>query len=675
MKSLFFIAVILLLVHNIADAQEFTDSNLPIVIINTDGGVSIHDNPRIMADMKIIYRGEGERNYISDQNNPDYLNYDGRIDIEIRGSSSTVSDKKQYGLTTRQEDGVTNNNVSLLGMPEENDWILNGMVFDPALMRDFLCFNLSRQIGEYASRTAYCEMIINGEYMGLYLLEEKIKADKNRVDVIKITAEDLDFPDVTGGYITKCDKTTGGDPVAWTMNNFFGNVDFIHALPKPESVQSAQHNYIRSYFFRLDSIANTKDNSPVTGYPSLIDIPSFINYMIIAELSSNADSYQFSTYFHKDRNGKLRAGPIWDSDLTFDNDLYFWGFDRSKPDVWQFDNSDNVGARFWKNLFYTNMYRCYLSKRWNELTAPGQPLNPDTLNSYINRTVSYISEAVVREDLKWGNIGSHENEVAKIKNYLDARYPWMTDTLGPYSECNNVVVPPLVITRIMYHPDSSLIYADREDMEFIEITNTGYQIVDLTGIYFMGTGLVYQFPAGAKANPGEKIFLAGKSSVFKSIYGIRPFGQFTRSLSNSSERLLLADCFGNIIDDVTYNDTLPWPDADGNGYYLELIDPNLDNNLGENWIAVFDNSLDVRDVYTPENIKVFPNPVSDFLNIETITEIISVRLYDLAGRLITSDEHVYNANHRINMTNLPAGIYLVRVNISGQTITYRIIKM
>jgi hypothetical protein len=78
----------------------------------------------------IIYRGPGERNYLTDISTPAYLNYNGRIEIEIRGYSLQVTPKKQYGFTTLLSDNVSNNNVSLLGMPAENDWILNGMAFD-----------------------------------------------------------------------------------------------------------------------------------------------------------------------------------------------------------------------------------------------------------------------------------------------------------------------------------------------------------------------------------------------------------------------------------------------------------------------------------------------------------------------------------------------------------------
>ena len=195
-------------------AQVLTDSNLPIIIINTYEGIEISDIERTAGSMKIIYRGEGQRTYFSDQNIPAYVNYNGSIDIEIRGSSSQDNYKKQYGFTTRMADDITTNNVSLLGMPPENDWILNGMNWDPSLIRDYLCFNLSRQIGEYASRTAYCELIINGDYRGLYLLAEKIKADDNRVNITKIGVSDIYLPELSGGYIIKADKTTPDDPDA-----------------------------------------------------------------------------------------------------------------------------------------------------------------------------------------------------------------------------------------------------------------------------------------------------------------------------------------------------------------------------------------------------------------------------------------------------------------------------
>ena len=119
------IALLLVLFSLSVLAQNFTDSNLPIVVIDTDGGANIPDEPKVSGTMKIIWHQDGSRNYMTDIDNPEFLNYDGRIGIERRGSSSqTMLNKKPYALETREDDDITNRNVSLLGMPEENDWVL-----------------------------------------------------------------------------------------------------------------------------------------------------------------------------------------------------------------------------------------------------------------------------------------------------------------------------------------------------------------------------------------------------------------------------------------------------------------------------------------------------------------------------------------------------------------------
>jgi hypothetical protein len=673
-RLIFFAYLILIFSGSELPAQTFTDSNLPIILITTDNLIPIVDDPRVLATMKIIFRGEGQRNYLTDQNNTAYLNYNGRIDIEIRGSSSQTEPKKQYGFTTRMADNISNNNVSLLGMPSEHDWILNGMVFDPALIRDYLCYNLSRHIGEYASRTAYCELMINGSYKGLYLLQEKIKADENRVDIIKITPEDNLLPDLSGGYITKADKTTGGDPVAWKMFMWTGaTVDYMHELPKPEDVTPEQNTYIKSQFEKLEATLWYNNESPADGFPSVIDVPSFINYILLSELSSNADAYQFSTYFHKDRNGKLRAGPVWDNDLTFGNDLFQWGFDRSKTDVWQLSNGNNDGSQFWKDLFEQTRFRCYLSKRWYELTQPGQPFNISSTQSLIDQTAALISEAVIRDNTLWSNTGILQNQITNIRIWLDRRITWINANIGTYSGCSNVTVPDLVISRIMYNPEESADFPDGDDLEFIEIKNNGAQIADLTGIYFAGTGLVYQFPAGSELDPSESVYLAGNAKAFLKKYGFFPFGRFTRSLSNKSEDLTLCDAFGNVIDKVVYSDTIPWPDADGNGYYLELIDPELDNSIPQSWTASDNYSLSAEGGISAA-FKLYPNPVADYLYIESDYEILNISISDINGRILSREE-VNSFSYRFDMRNFPGGFYLIKITASGQDRIFRIIKI
>lgn len=659
----------------IVHAQVFTNSNLPIVIINTDNGAAIPDEPGVLGDMKILYRGAGLRNYVTDQDSLQFLNYNGRIDIEIRGSYSQEFPKKAYGFTTIMPDNVSNNNVSLLSMPSENDWVLNSLSSEPSLVRDYLSYNLSRQLGQYATRTAYCEVMVNGDYKGLYLLEEKIKADKYRVNIVKIDTSDNSLPELSGGYITKTDKTTGGDPVAWSMSSYIGYNDckFIHHWPKPENVTPQQNNYIKSVFLSLQSVCTAGNSSITTGYPSIIDIPSFVDFILINEISSNVDAYSYSTYYHKDRNGKLRAGPVWDMNFTYGNDLFIFGLDRSKPDVWQFSNGNSEGPKYYKDLFNNVEFKCYLSRRWNELTQTGQPFHLTSLENFIDTVVVKISEAVVRENARWGTIGNHQASISSLKAWLNLRIPWMTNHLGPYSACQNVVTPPLVISGINYHPGTSVTFPDEDKLEFLELSNAGTSGIDLTGIYFGGTGLVYQFPAGSILPAGTALFLASDATTFQSRHGIAPFGQFTRNLSNANENLLLSDAFGNEIDQVHYYDDFPWPDADGNGKFLHLISVTLDNSLASSWIAVGDNTVGTGSLANDPLIHLYPNPTTGPVRISAEHVLETIDITDLQGRAIATFA-VNEKEFLFDISRQPDGIYFIRIITKQETRFEKIIK-
>ena len=311
---------------------NFQSSNLPIVIVNTNG-TDIPTEPKIPATIKIIKRPETQRNYVTDENNFDYIDYEGPIQIEIRGASSTWFSKKQYAFTTFDEMGEKDN-VNLLGLPKENDWILSGLAFDTTFIRDHVSYKLSNSIGQYAAKAEYCELLLNGEYKGIYMLLEKLKADDSRINIKKINPDDNALPNLTGGYISKADKIEGEEVLAWQMQNYGGwTTNYAHEHPNYGEITPQQDEYIQNIFFELDEKSLNSNISFSDGYPSIIDIPSFIDFMLLNELASNPDAYQFSSFFHKDRRGKLRAGPIWDFNLTYGNDLFSWGFDRSKHDL------------------------------------------------------------------------------------------------------------------------------------------------------------------------------------------------------------------------------------------------------------------------------------------------------------------------------------------------------
>nr|WP_295928369.1 CotH kinase family protein [uncultured Dyadobacter sp.] len=565
-------------------SQSLT-TNLPIVVIVSDQ--EIPDEPKVGASMKVIFNGDGQMNSYSDISNPASLNYDGRIAIEIRGSSSQLSPKKSFGFETRQNDNVSNRNVSLLGMPSENDWILNGLIFDPSLLHDYLAYNLSRNVGQYASRTVFCELFINGDYRGLYMLQEKIKSDGNRVNLVDMAVTDNASPAVTGGYIIKADKTTGGDQVAFVMdgnhlNGYDETIDFIHDTPEPEVMTGQQKAYIESVFRDLESKMAANNATLANGFPSLIDIPTFIDYMLVSELGGSVDAYKYSTYYHKDRNGKLRAGPVWDFNYGFGlvGGAPDW---RSQASGWQFENGNNEGPKFIRQLFYNSDYRCHLARRWNQLTQSNQPLNVAVINGMIDAMKSWVASAATRDNARWGTIGNLDNNISYLKQFIQDRSNWITANIGSFSGCANPAIPQLVINEIMYNPPAGP-FGTSNDQEFIEIKNNSNAIVNLSGLYFAGLGLTYQFPAGTSIAANGLLVIASNSTVYASKYGAQPFGQFTRNLSNRSQKLTLTDAYGNLIDEVEYLDSAPWPvSADGGGKSLELLSPTHNNSVGTSW--------------------------------------------------------------------------------------------
>ena len=643
---------------------DFQSSNLPIVVIETVNNQSIPLEPKINAKMIIVDRGIGQRNDISDVANHDHIDFNGAIKIEIRGSSSSLLPKKQYALTTYDSMGQKDN-VKILGMPRDNDWILNGIAYDSSLIRDYLSYQLSNQIGQYASRGKYCELMLNGIYNGIYLFQEKLKIDDNRINIKKIQSEDLLLPNLTGGYIIKTDKIEGADLEAWSMPNYGGwRSSFVHEYPNSTDVKPAQHEYIKGEFERLANTSSDKNNSVEDGYPSVIDIPSFIDFMILNEFSGNVDGYQFSTFFHKERNGKLRAGPIWDFNLTYGNDLFLWGYDRSFTFGWQFDDGGNMGAKFWKDLFDDPVYNCYLSKRWQELTDFGMPLNAVKVIDFIDETVLHISEAAARQEALWGTTGVFDQQIIELKSFIMDRNSWLSSQLASTSSCISVTQPALVISKINYHPSTEEGEVS-SNYEFIEITNASEIAVDLTGLYLGELGLTYQFPRGIFMGGNTSLYLANDAKSFEDRYGFIPFDEFTRSLSNESEKILLLDGYGNIIDEVTYSDKVPWPtQADGLGAYLELEDHTLDNNDGANWEGQF-SSLIQKGILGGLNtlqpvVSIFPNPSKEKFYITAGGKIRLVNIWSIEGK--SMGQYRFNSEKvELILNDYKVGTYYIEI--------------
>ncbi len=417
----------------------FSTSNLPIVVINTLGQTII-DDPRIVCDMGIINNGFGFINSINDPFN----NYNGKISIEYRGSSSQSFPKKSYALETQDSIG-NNNNVSLLGMPVENDWILYAPYSDKSLMRNFLTFDLGRKMGNYSPRTVYCELVVDGDYKGIYILMEKIKRDNDRVDIAKLDSDDLAGDSLTGGYIIKVDKYTGTGGTDW-LSDFpdigGGSLYIQYHYPEapvmlPQQLDYIEH-FVDSFEYALDG-PNFADT--LIGYSKYIDVNSFIDLYIINELSRNIDGYRLSTYMYKDRNsngGKLIMGPFWDYNLAFGNAYYCDGWSTSG---WEQDGScSDVGNNpFWfERLLDDTTYQNKLKCRWEYLRE--RSFHQDSVFNFIDSIALYLNDAQQRNFQKWDILGTYiwpnyyigntyQEEIDILKDWLEDRLVWLDSNM------------------------------------------------------------------------------------------------------------------------------------------------------------------------------------------------------------------------------------------------------
>jgi hypothetical protein len=487
----YWVAVVMLFLATQAVGQTFTSSNLPIIVINTNGQ-EILDDPKIMADMGIINNAPGMRNSLTDP----FTDYDGKIGIEIRGSSSQSFPKKQYGIELQDAngDGIE---ASLLGMPTEEDWILFAPYNDKSLMRDVLAYKLGRDLGRYAPRTKYCEVVLNDEYMGVYVLIEKIKRDKFRVDINKLDPDEITENNLTGGYIIKIDKATGSGGDGWSstyLPPFRGNdqqINFLYEVPKSEDIVPEQKQYIQQYVTAFETaLAGSNFTDPVNGYAKYMDAGSFIDYFIINEVSKNVDGYRISTFLHKKRDsdgGKIYMGPVWDYNLGFGNanyctsgttDGFVLEFNEICPDDWW------LIPFWWTRLHEDPAYQAQLEARWTSLR--GGPLSISTIHMYIDSVATVLNvEAQQRNFERWPVLGEYvwpnyyvgptfQSEIEWLKQWITNRLLWLDANMSS------------VITRVENEQRQLQLFPNPFENSVTIQTDNGHsvkqlQVLDMTG--------------------------------------------------------------------------------------------------------------------------------------------------------------------------------------------------
>lgn len=422
-------------------------TRLPIVCINTKFQ-TIADEPKITAEMAIIDNGYNVMNHVTDTN----FTYFGKIGIEQRGSISQQWwwTQKSYAIETHNASG-DDTNVVILGMPKENDWVLYGPFNELTLMKNVLTYQLVRELGYYVSRTKHCEMMIKTgffwKYNGVYVMMEKIKQDKNRVDIAKMDLDDNAGDSLTGGYIVAVDRNINAVDSGWfSKHPQSQNVFLTYKYPKGDEITLQQKTYIQAY---VDSFENALSSAnfadPVTGYRKYMEPVSFMDFFFIQELSKNVDAYKRSSYLTKDKTskgGKLTAGPHWDYNSAWEvkiNNCQAFDSDTG----WTYPltcwiHSTNFPVPFWwKRLLQDTVYTRDLKCRWSQLRAT--TLSTANIYHIIDSVTNYVSASSVRHYSQFNLIENYQLEVDSLKMWIGKRLTWMDANMPGY--CWNTGIP------------------------------------------------------------------------------------------------------------------------------------------------------------------------------------------------------------------------------------------
>ncbi len=456
-KLRFVIFLIYLLYSTTSSAQTLTTSNLPIVLINTQSQ-TITDEPGIICSLTIINNISGTNNVTDPANE-----YDGKAKVEYRGCTTQNFPKKPLAIELRSTTAVTTSiNVPLFSFPAQSDWILNPAYTDKTFTRDVLAFYMANASRRYASRTKYVEVIINGEYQGIFVFEEKIKRDAGRININKLDPGDLGANSITGGYIVKVDKVCGNyDPNHRWASAYLspGGTQphyWLTDYPKDANIVPLQFTYIKNYINSFETMMSS--SSYCAGYSSYITDSTFVDYMLVEEMSSNSDAYSYSTFLSKERNskgGKLSAGPVWDFNLAFGFLTSPFDGNSQSYQGWRYTATNDPSSPkpfWWGKLLNCPAFGTQFVARYQKLrqTVWSTPI----LTAFIDAQYATLNQgAFSRNFQKWPIIGvatwtdqpsvngaTLEAEFDSLKTWMANRLNWMDTNICGFTALPTVAI-------------------------------------------------------------------------------------------------------------------------------------------------------------------------------------------------------------------------------------------
>lgn len=374
------------------EQDEFC-THLPLVIIDTKGQ-ELDFVEEVLASIKIIDQ-EGGHNHLDSE-----ASLETDLLIKMRGNSSSRFDKKQFRLTfvdaAAYEEGTSDlqqlEHVShnVMGMPSESEWVLNGPFLDKTLLRNYLMYNLSGEIMEWAPNVRYCEVFLDGDYRGVYIMLETVKADKNRVDLAF-----MDENSTSIDYMVARERV--GD-TACPLNNFgtyagktYNELGIVY--PGGRSGRTEEHlEYVRQDISAVEKMLYSLDyDDQKIGYRATVDVESFVDYFLLNEFALNVDGGGLSTYMYKEVRSGFKMGPVWDFNNGFDNYEYY-ALDE--------DEFYLISKPWYVMLLRDEKFVEQVINRYYVLRQG--ILSEDRINRIIDDTIAFLGPAIERNDAVWG---------------------------------------------------------------------------------------------------------------------------------------------------------------------------------------------------------------------------------------------------------------------------------
>lgn len=317
-----------------------------------------------------------------------------KMKIKYRGNSSIKYKKKQFGIKLLDENGKKRN-VNCLGMGVDNEWILNISMIDMSLIRNYMSYNLGSSMFPFTPDCKYCEVVFkddNGyKYQGLYLMMEKIKQSKDRVDISKYKPK----KDKVVSYLLGRDRINKDDLQLDTYGNqkrlTYGRLTVMY--PKRKKLKKKAFEYIQNDIDKIDRVVYSDDVNEFSTWNNYLDEQAFTDYFLFNELFGNYDAGNNSTYMYKEKNGKLKMGPLWDYDGAMDN----YPHALNNPENVSFQNHP-----WFDRLVKSEKYVSLLEDRYAMMKSG--IFSVKSLDNYIDSVYKFIGNAGKRDWSRWQSV-------------------------------------------------------------------------------------------------------------------------------------------------------------------------------------------------------------------------------------------------------------------------------